>query len=153
MSCQREIQSVHGESLRHLRLAIGTCHSIDSCGLNALVGIRLLHSLVCREYCSACIVGATSRKLCANALVCLLSASNPNVNDLRQPSETVWRTAQKHEIPAIAFVNKLDREGADFAHVIRSLERRLGLVPLPLQVSTPISRRYRRTPVYVGAQR
>ena len=49
-------------------------------------------------------------------------------------AETVWRTAQKHEIPAIAFVNKLDREGADFAHVLGTLERRLGVHPLPLQV-------------------
>lgn len=48
--------------------------------------------------------------------------------------ETVWRTAQKHEIPAIAFVNKLDREGAEFKHVLGTLERRLGVLPLPLQV-------------------
>lgn len=50
------------------------------------------------------------------------------------PLETVWRTAQKHEIPAIAFVNKLDRDGADFKHVLGTLERRLGVIPLPLQV-------------------
>lgn len=48
-------------------------------------------------------------------------------------TETVWRTAQKHEIPAIAFVNKLDREGSDFKHVLGTLERRLGVLPLPLQ--------------------
>ena len=46
----------------------------------------------------------------------------------------MWRTAQKHEIPAIAFVNKMDREGADFKHVVGTLERRLGVFPLPLQV-------------------
>lgn len=49
-------------------------------------------------------------------------------------TETVWRTAQKHKTPAIAFVNKLDREGADFKHVLGTLERRLGVLPLPLQV-------------------
>lgn len=54
---------------------------------------------------------------------------------MRNVSETVWRTAQKHEIPAIAFVNKMDREGADFKHVVGTLERRLGVLPLPLQVS------------------
>lgn len=52
----------------------------------------------------------------------------------RHEPETVWRTAQKHEIPAIAFVNKLDREGAEFKHVLGTLERRLGVLPLPLQV-------------------
>lgn len=49
-------------------------------------------------------------------------------------AETVWRTAQKHSIPAVAFVNKLDRDGADFDHVLATLERRLGVISLPLQV-------------------
>ncbi|CAM9280876.1 unnamed protein product [Scytosiphon promiscuus] len=56
------------------------------------------------------------------------------VAGVQAQTETVWRTAQKHEIPAIAFVNKLDREGADFKHVLRTLERRLGVLPLPLQI-------------------
>ncbi|CAM9822651.1 unnamed protein product, partial [Ectocarpus fasciculatus] len=56
------------------------------------------------------------------------------VAGVQAQTETVWRTAQKHEIPAIAFVNKLDREGADFKHVLGTLERRLGVLPLPLQI-------------------
>ncbi|CBJ27994.1 Mef2, mitochondrial translation elongation factor EF-G [Ectocarpus siliculosus] len=56
------------------------------------------------------------------------------VAGVQAQTETVWRTAQKHEIPAIAFVNKLDRQGADFKHVLGTLERRLGVLPLPLQI-------------------
>eukprot|EP00752_Nemacystus_decipiens_P001917 g1846.t1 len=56
------------------------------------------------------------------------------VAGVQAQTETVWRTAQKHEIPAIAFVNKLDREGAEFKHVLGTLERRLGVLPLPLQI-------------------
>ncbi|CAN0161016.1 unnamed protein product, partial [Ectocarpus sp. 12 AP-2014] len=60
------------------------------------------------------------------------------VAGVQAQTETVWRTAQKHEIPAIAFVNKLDRQGADFKHVLGTLERRLGVLPLPLQARSPI---------------
>ncbi|CAM9759472.1 unnamed protein product, partial [Laminaria digitata] len=56
------------------------------------------------------------------------------VAGVQAQTETVWRTAQKHEIPAVAFVNKMDREGADFKHVVGTLERRLGVLPLPLQM-------------------
>lgn len=59
--------------------------------------------------------------------------------------ETVWRTAQKHSIPAVSFVNKLDREGADFQHVLTTLERRLGVTPLPLQVNRPLARPARKS--------
>ncbi len=48
-------------------------------------------------------------------------------------SETVWRQACKYRVPRIAFVNKLDRIGADYARVLDSLRRRLpGCVPVPL---------------------
>ncbi|CAM9312653.1 unnamed protein product [Ectocarpus sp. 13 AM-2016] len=60
------------------------------------------------------------------------------VAGVQAQTETVWRTAQKHEIPAIAFVNKLDRQGADFKHVLGTLERRLGVLPLPLQARAPM---------------
>ena len=49
-------------------------------------------------------------------------------------TETVWRQAQAHGVPAIAFVNKMDREGADFSRALASLESRLGLHALPLQL-------------------
>lgn len=65
-----------------------------------------------------------------------LPSRSPSLPSRRHEPETVWRTAQKHEIPAIAFVNKLDREGAEFKHVLGTLERRLGVLPLPLQVGS-----------------
>ncbi|GAA3933222.1 elongation factor G [Streptomyces gulbargensis] len=53
-------------------------------------------------------------------------------------SETVWRQADRHGVPRIAFVNKLDRAGADFDAAVESIRTRLGVVPLPVQV--PIGR-------------
>ena len=49
-------------------------------------------------------------------------------------TETVWRQARSHDVPAIAFINKMDREGASFESAIASLEHRLRLVSLPLQL-------------------
>ena len=48
-------------------------------------------------------------------------------------SETVWRQADKYRVPRLAFVNKMDRVGADFDHCIRSMRQRLGAHPVPLQ--------------------
>src|ERR1700723_2558866 len=48
-------------------------------------------------------------------------------------SETVWRQADKYRVPRICFVNKMDRMGADFDHVIRTIRQRLGAHPVPLQ--------------------
>ncbi|MFB9356489.1 elongation factor G [Actinoplanes nipponensis] len=49
-------------------------------------------------------------------------------------SESVWRQADRHGVPRIAFVNKLDRPGADFAAAVESIRDRLGVVPLAVQV-------------------
>jgi elongation factor G len=49
-------------------------------------------------------------------------------------TETNWRLADKYRVPRIAFVNKLDRTGADFARVVAMMEERLGVVALPLQL-------------------
>ena len=49
-------------------------------------------------------------------------------------TETVWRQANKYKVPRIAFVNKMDRQGADFLEVVRQMETRLGANPLPLQL-------------------
>jgi elongation factor G len=49
-------------------------------------------------------------------------------------TETNWRLADKYRVPRIAFVNKLDRVGADFARVVAMIEDRLGVKPLPLQL-------------------
>jgi elongation factor G len=49
-------------------------------------------------------------------------------------SETVWRQADKYKVPRIAFINKLDREGADFESVIDEMGKRLGANPVPIQI-------------------
>jgi elongation factor G len=49
-------------------------------------------------------------------------------------TETNWRLADKYRVPRIAFVNKLDRVGADFARVVAMIEDRLGVKALPLQL-------------------
>lgn len=55
------------------------------------------------------------------------------VSGVEPQSETVWRQAAKHGTPVIAFVNKMDSMGADFASVIAEIEERLGAVALALQ--------------------
>ena len=49
-------------------------------------------------------------------------------------TETNWRLADKYRVPRVAFVNKLDRTGADFARVVAMMQDRLGVVALPLQL-------------------
>jgi elongation factor G len=53
-------------------------------------------------------------------------------------SETVWRQADKYRVPRIAFINKMDRMGADFFMSINSMIERLGATPIPIQI--PISK-------------
>src|SRR5262249_35660365 len=53
-------------------------------------------------------------------------------------SETVWRQASRHGVPRIVFVNKMDRAGASFPHVLEQIRDRLGATPVALQV--PIGR-------------
>ncbi|MFB0967976.1 MAG: GTP-binding protein, partial [Pseudomonadales bacterium] len=50
-------------------------------------------------------------------------------------SETVWRQANKYEVPRLVFVNKMDRAGADFLRVVDQIESRLGSTPVPLQLA------------------
>src|ERR1700752_1671925 len=56
-----------------------------------------------------------------------------SVPGVQPQSETVWRQADKYRVPRICFVNKMDRMGADFDHVIRPIRKRLGAHPVPLQ--------------------
>ncbi|WP_029652279.1 elongation factor G [Marinobacter daepoensis] len=49
-------------------------------------------------------------------------------------SETVWRQANKYEVPRMVFVNKMDRAGADFLRVVAQIKDRLGATPVPLQL-------------------
>ncbi len=53
-------------------------------------------------------------------------------------SETVWRQANKYDVPRMCFVNKMDRTGADFWRTIDMIRERLGAVPVPIQI--PIGR-------------
>jgi elongation factor G len=60
------------------------------------------------------------------------------VAGVQPQSETVWRQADKYRVPRIAFINKMDRIGADFDHSIRSMRQRLSAHPVPIQY--PIGR-------------
>lgn len=61
----------------------------------------------------------------AIALFCAVGGVEPQ-------SETVWRQADKYNVPRIAFVNKMDRTGADFYNVLEMLKARLGANPVPI---------------------
>ena len=61
------------------------------------------------------------------ALFCAVSGVEPQ-------SETVWRQADKYNVPRICFVNKMDRAGADFFNVVDEIKDKLGANPIPLQV-------------------
>ncbi len=63
----------------------------------------------------------------AVALFCAVGGVEPQ-------SETVWRQADKYGVPRIAFVNKMDRIGADFYNVVDMIRKRLGAHPVPLQI-------------------
>ena len=49
-------------------------------------------------------------------------------------SETVWRQANRYKVPRIAFINKMDRAGADFLRVVGQIKDRLGATPVPIQL-------------------
>lgn len=57
-----------------------------------------------------------------------------SVDGVEPQSETVWRQADKYRVPRIAFVNKMDRVGADFFMVENQIREMLGANPVPLQV-------------------
>jgi elongation factor G len=57
-----------------------------------------------------------------------------SVGGVEPQSETVWRQADKYRVPRIAFINKMDRTGADFQGCIQMMMDRLKTVPLPIQV-------------------
>ena len=56
------------------------------------------------------------------------------VGGVEPQSETVWRQANKYSVPRLAFVNKMDRAGADFFRVVDQIEERLGANAVPIQV-------------------
>ena len=50
-------------------------------------------------------------------------------------SETVWRQANKYHVPRLAYINKMDRQGADFLRVVKQIDQRLGHHPVPIQLA------------------
>ena len=56
------------------------------------------------------------------------------VGGVEAQSETVWRQAEKYGVPRIAFVNKMDRSGADFFKVYKEIKEKLGANPVPIQI-------------------
>ncbi len=56
------------------------------------------------------------------------------VGGVEPQSETVWRQADKYSVPRMAFINKMDRTGADFNRVVGQIKTRLGGNPVPIQV-------------------
>ena len=57
------------------------------------------------------------------------------VGGVEPQSETVWRQANKYSVPRMAFVNKMDRAGADFLRVVSQIKERLGANPIPIQMA------------------
>jgi len=63
----------------------------------------------------------------AVALFCAVGGVEPQ-------SETVWKQANKYNVPRLSFINKMDRTGADFFHVIKQIREKLGANPIPVQL-------------------
>jgi elongation factor G len=57
-----------------------------------------------------------------------------SVSGVQPQTETVWRQGDKYKVPRICFVNKMDKNGADFEHVLETIRKRLGAKPLALQI-------------------
>lgn len=57
-----------------------------------------------------------------------------SVGGVEPQSETVWRQANKYKVPRLAFVNKMDRTGADFLRVVQQIKDRLGARPVPIHL-------------------
>src|ERR1700722_283921 len=61
-------------------------------------------------------------------------------------SETVWRQADKYGVPRLAFINKLDREGADFSGTLEEIRKRLGSNPVAIQIPCGVGPPHVATP-------
>src|ERR1039458_9216910 len=57
-----------------------------------------------------------------------------SVSGVQPQPETVWRQGDKYKVPRICFVNKMDKNGADFEHVLDTIRKRLGARPVALQI-------------------
>ena len=65
------------------------------------------------------------------------------VGGVEPQSETVWRQASKYGVPRIAFVNKMDRMGANFLRVVEQVRERLGATPVPMQMNIGVEEEFR----------
>ena len=65
------------------------------------------------------------------------------VGGVEPQSETVWRQANKYNVPRVAFVNKMDRVGADFYAVVSQVKDRLGANPVPIQIPIGSEEKFR----------
>ena len=65
------------------------------------------------------------------------------VAGVQSQSETVWRQADKYRVPRIAFVNKMDRKGADFDGVVRQMREKLAAPAIPLQMPWGVEEKFR----------
>jgi len=70
-----------------------------------------------------------SLRVLDGAVVVLCASSG-----VQPQTETVWRQANKYEVPRMVFINKMDRAGADFMMVVEQLKKRLGANPVPIQL-------------------
>ncbi|MGE4586838.1 MAG: elongation factor G, partial [Mangrovibacterium sp.] len=64
------------------------------------------------------------------------------VGGVEAQSETVWRQAEKYGVPRIGFVNKMDRQGADFYEVVNQVKEKLGANPIPIQIPIGAEERF-----------
>src|SRR5210317_116817 len=71
-----------------------------------------------------------SLRVLDGAVVVLCASSG-----VQPQTETVWRQANKYEVPRMVFVNKMDRAGADFLKVVEQMKERLNAVAVPLQMT------------------
>lgn len=65
------------------------------------------------------------------------------VGGVEPQSETVWRQANKYHVPRMAFINKMDRAGADFLRVVQQVKDRLGSNPVPMQINIGAEEHFR----------
>ena len=65
------------------------------------------------------------------------------VGGVEPQSETVWRQANKYHVPRMAFINKMDRPGADFLRVVAQIKERLGSNPVPMQLNMGAEENFR----------
>jgi len=71
-----------------------------------------------------------SLRVLDGAVVVLCASSG-----VQPQTETVWRQANRYEVPRMVFVNKMDRAGADFLKVVEQMKERLGANPVPIQLA------------------